>query len=121
MKKYVFSIFFFGFLVSAMASAAGYPDPRGHVVDEDINKIRVGAVAGSNSASYWLSRYYLDGISNTKEGEFWLRLSAEQNNCAAIDEYIRFLRSQYKNHLEITDYWVNKYAVLKCSTSVTPG
>jgi len=121
MNMRVLFIFFSGFLVPAMASVGGYPDPRGYVVDEDINKIRAGAVAGSNGASYWLSRYYLDGISNTKEGEFWLRLSAEQNNCAAIDEYIRFLRSQYKNHLELTDYWVNKYTVLKCSTNVSPS
>lgn len=75
--------------------AENLPDPRSFVDNGALFSNVRAAAMGSHEHSYWLSEYYIDAVSNPKEGEFWLRLSAEQGDCRGIKEYIRFVRSQY--------------------------
>lgn len=92
-------------LTSGSCCASSYPDPRSYVEDKYIDETKRSAIAGDYRASYWLSMYYIDGVSDAFEGGFWLRLSAEQNYCVGIDDYSRFIKAQRKKESE---YWVGR-------------
>lgn len=93
MKTSTACFLLFFMLQSGVSDAASYPDPRSNVGEQFLIDARNKSLSGDFEASYWLSMYYIDGISDVREGEFWLRLAAEQNFCVAQQDYSRFIKS----------------------------
>lgn len=73
------------------------------------------AVRGDSQAAFELWLHHALVEDNIQEGEFWLRLAAEQGNCHAVIEFAKF-SYRYRNDAQAAVRWLETADALQCNT-----
>lgn len=82
---------------------------------DEIVRLRKLAMRGGNEAANQLSRYYSIYEGNLSQGEFWLRVAAENGDCEAAKEvFDRFDSAAKRDEKEVV-YWESRLQDLRCN------
>lgn len=99
-------LFLAGLTVSTSCCAAGV----------DIESLQARAAQGDSEAALDLFHLFLTEKNDPTEAAFWLRIGAEQENCAAVIEYGRLLEGGKQDNAS-RDIWFDKARKLGCDLS----
>lgn len=86
------------------------------VTDKNIADLQHKAASGDSETAIELFHYYLSEKNDPAEASFWLRVSAEQGNCAGMIEYGRLLGGALHLH-DARESWFKKAAAQGCDMS----
>lgn len=99
-------------LLSLVVLLALFPPSFASMSSDDVEALRLRALGGDSESSFRLSEIYGDD-NKLLDLHFWLRLSAEQGNCRALEELHRLERwtTMWKS---TADRWPLRAQELEC-------
>lgn len=100
--------------VSVLPTAAVNAPERASPNQDKEAALKVAAVNGDIEATEALfDKYFLSCEGNNRDGEFWMRLGAEQGDCRMLANYMYYVRDRLGDK-EAAAKWKTRFKELAC-------